>query len=957
MSNNQLTNDKISDNNNDVNINERSNLNNSKSSSSSLLPPPNTSSFNWPSLKRYTNSTSSLPKEIPDSGDKIKQLTNENQQSQGLSLINEASNENSETTTRRTSLTNTIITVSKNEPNNRWWYWMTRSNPNENIGESDKEGEGDREREEVNEGNDSEENVQMNMGQATIQETSTQVISNDWSSWLSPYRRITEAVNYVYPSTIDTTQEVTPINEERTTNDERITHDEIHNGNNGIGNTSDHDKDEVRPNNDNTKSKNNNNINDNVTINVNEPTSINNNNDTNGNRDNKLNEITNSNNNNNNNTWWNWVWGNQQMIEEEIGDEEYDDENNNNSELFKQAKQFIENSRDSSNYAIKSSNNLKNYELSVSDTKTEIQPVKYKTKRRPITPNEAQENNILQHQKSMEDNLALQSKNNNNNTNEEISNNNKNGDKDELQPNLNNITESGSSTTSSIKSNKNRSTPPPVNKSTKNRSTPPPDKSNKVRSTTPPLNKSNKREQHNLIIPNFEENFRTITLKTKLRLIGEHLIYQNKSSEKHLYRLKQENILKRKQIKIKKVVIIGIHDFLPIKLVRTLIGQSTGSSIKYVDIASKCIRQWMKENRDGAEEDEDEEEEEGIDITNISLEGEGKIEERVAKLNKLIINWSTIINEADFIFFISQSGSTPIAIKLLNSMFENNEFFKIDNKKIGLLSISGNFHGSFRGTNSKIVIRAYTSIENEIINEFFEYQKPRSEVSLNLTKNLCQLINKKNVKIILSGSINDQFIPIYLSLAGNFNHPNIYRNIFMSTNSVPKFIITLIKICLMMKNNGYSDHNLIKDLSERCQGNLGNEGGHGKIFDNEIIYMEAIKFCLETTSLKQDRNIIINGIEDGKEDKNTTEDNFNSSLLSVNALNHDIGSINNLYHIPWNIRGLLQDLIKIKHIGNYSLIIELIEDYKNWEPISKQWKDFKYCLGAIEDLNFEELLI
>lgn len=89
-----------------------------------------------------------------------------------------------------------------------------------------------------------------------------------------------------------------------------------------------------------------------------------------------------------------------------------------------------------------------------------------------------------------------------------------------------------------------------------------------------------------LIVPTIAENLRTITLRTKLRLYIENLLYGAKSSERHLYTNKPDHIAKRKALKIRKVVIIGIHGFLPIKLVRTLIGQSTGNSIRYINEAS-----------------------------------------------------------------------------------------------------------------------------------------------------------------------------------------------------------------------------------------------------------------------------------------------------------------------------------------------------------------------------------
>lgn len=663
--------------------------------------------------------------------------------------------------------------------------------------------------------------------------------------------------------------------------------------------------------------------------------------------------------------WWPFSWSSSNPTVDDEDTDEYDNQIENNAELFRKAKQAIESSKDSSHYAIKFSSVLKNYELAVSGTQTETQPVKYRTKRRPLTPNEVQENTIvIVTPKPIEEpvNKAISTP---------------------VAPGARQVEDQPESTLVGANQKSRSVTPPQTQTQTENLKATGTTSSSassikSTRKSPEPAKKYNKPS----IVPDITENFRNITLVTKIRLLGQHVLYHQHSSERHLYRIGEQRVKTRKQKQIKKIVIIGIHGFLPIKMVRTLIGQSTGSSIKFVDIASKAMKTWLKQqNERRYEEDE-------YDIETIALEGEGRIDERVDKLFKLLDNWRDVINNSDFVFMVSHSQGVPVGIQLLTKILTS-EHYHLKKKKIGFLSMSGVIYGPFNGLDSKLVIRAFTANENHIINEIFEFQKVGTPKNVQLNKNLKFLI-ENNVKIILSGSINDQFIPIYSSLGCNYYHSNIYRVLSVGdTNHIPKFIITLFKIVLMMKNLGYSDHNIIRDLSDRCQGTNNNEGGFGRIYENEDVYLDAIKFSLETTSLIQEKELInesslSSNIGDGQgigNGKNRTSslsisifapnetavginsNNTTNPATGANNVSNNNGiimttnTINNLYHLPWNVRGLIQDLTKIKNIGNINLIRELLEDYQNWGNLSKQWKDIKYCFQAFEDVTLEDFMI
>lgn len=537
-------------------------------------------------------------------------------------------------------------------------------------------------------------------------------------------------------------------------------------------------------------------------------------------------------------------------------------EGTSDPELFKQAKVAIETSRDTSHYAFKSSstnNNINEFELAVSSTKTENHPVKHRSKKRPITPNEAQEKGLQSSfnvSKSNGTQLALGS------------------------PRIN-------SSNSSINNGGLELHGP----------------------------------DHGLVTPYIGENYRMITFLTKLRLLTNPFLCQLNSPESHIYSIPPYKVQKRTKT-IKKIVIIGVHGFLPTKMVKTLIGQSTGSAVTFTHEATKAIHSWLQKHE--AQDCE-------YDIQTISLEGEGIIEDRVNELYKLLENWRDILTSCDFLFVASHSLGTPVAIHLLAKLFEG--YLNFDSyKKIGLLCMSGIFVGPTTGLNAKLVIRAYSSTENKILNELFEFQKPNSEQSIALVESMQALVNR-GVKITLCGSLDDQFVPIFSSIAANFHHPNIFKCLSIDQhNDVPKFIISLLKIIIIMLNLGFSDHNLLRDLSEKCLGTVP-EGGHGKIFYNEKVYLTAIEHSLETTDLVHPLELNI-----------TPTQNYKTLP-------------NNNFHIPWNIRGLLNDFLKIKNLPSLHLINILIRDFHEWNPTQKKWKDVKYYFDAFEEVELEDLFL
>ncbi|ODQ65059.1 hypothetical protein NADFUDRAFT_11978, partial [Nadsonia fulvescens var. elongata DSM 6958] len=367
----------------------------------------------------------------------------------------------------------------------------------------------------------------------------------------------------------------------------------------------------------------------------------------------------------------------------------------------------------------------------------------------------------------------------------------------------------------------------------------------------------------------------------------------------HLYRTNKPSI-------IKKAVVIGIHGFFPAKLVRSVLGEPTGTSTKFANEAADALTAWGKRN--------------GItmEIEKIALDGEGKVFERTENLYELLFEWIEQIHECDFLFFAAHSQGTPVAVHILAKLIEEGHIF--DNKKLGVLGMAGISLGPFYGLDQKLLMRAYSSIESASLKELFQFQTQSSFQSRKYTHAL-KVVIAHNTKITFIGSINDQLVPLYSSTCIHITHPNVYRAVYIDgTDVTPGFISDLVSLALHIRNIGASDHDLIRELSGALAGAL-TSGGHSKIYNEPNVYDLAIINVLETTNCENDLPLLV-------------EDNF-----QVPNTNH------NPFHLPWAMRSMLYEVISRPILEHHLEVIRI--KFNEWEPETKALKDLKYRLSSI----------
>ena len=88
----------------------------------------------------------------------------------------------------------------------------------------------------------------------------------------------------------------------------------------------------------------------------------------------------------------------------------------------------------------------------------------------------------------------------------------------------------------------------------------------------------------------------------------------------------------------KRIVVIGIHGWFPGTIMRTLLGEPTGTSPKFASMMKEAIETFLRAKEIQLECDT-EGQEQGVKITCIPLEGEGTIERRVEKCVSYRESW------------------------------------------------------------------------------------------------------------------------------------------------------------------------------------------------------------------------------------------------------------------------------------------------------------------------------
>ncbi|KAJ5107049.1 hypothetical protein N7456_003724 [Penicillium angulare] len=392
----------------------------------------------------------------------------------------------------------------------------------------------------------------------------------------------------------------------------------------------------------------------------------------------------------------------------------------------------------------------------------------------------------------------------------------------------------------------------------------------------------------NQVLPRFEETYNLEESPSILQSLGRFLHYSKGPEHKHVSRIKEPP-------RIKRALAIGVHGYFPAPLIRSVLGQPTGTSIRFSNMAAESIRKWTADHGYSC------------DIDKISLEGEGRISERVDLLWKLLLNWMEEIRKADFILVACHSQGVPVSIMLVAKLIS---FGCVNASRVGVCAMAGVNMGPFSSYRSRWISGS--------AGELFDFELPSSKVSKDYQAALkCAL--DFGVRISYVGSIDDQLVSLESSLFSPIAHPYIYRSVFVDGRvHAPSFVSHLVGFALKLRNLGIADHGLIRELSIPLAGSLYTGDGHSRLYDDEAVYYMAIQFALETSNVAD---------------------------ASLNVKRSSPIAASNPYILPFAMRGLLEEEHVRRELQEETM--ELLRQFDDWKPSSKVLKDVKFRLEGI----------
>lgn len=184
----------------------------------------------------------------------------------------------------------------------------------------------------------------------------------------------------------------------------------------------------------------------------------------------------------------------------------------------------------------------------------------------------------------------------------------------------------------------------------------------------------------------------------------------------------------------------GVHGYFPAPLIRSVLGQPTGTSIRFANSAANAIQRWTQNQGYSCE------------IEKVALEGEGKIAERIDLLWKLMLNWIDKIRKAELVMIACHSQGVPVALMLVAKLIA---FGCVNSAKIGVCAMAGVNLGPFADYKSRLISGS--------ARELFDFALPESQVSKDYEVAL-DVALKFGVKVVYIGSIDDQLVSLEVSV-------------------------------------------------------------------------------------------------------------------------------------------------------------------------------------------------
>lgn len=421
--------------------------------------------------------------------------------------------------------------------------------------------------------------------------------------------------------------------------------------------------------------------------------------------------------------------------------------------------------------------------------------------------------------------------------------------------------------------------------------------------------------QRNAVLPTFESQF---AAKDDNLLIKAFNIIKSTLFTAPLDLMKQN-------IQAKKIVIVGVHGWFPMKLVRSMVGEPTGTSHKFCEQMKNAtknyfLNQHQLEIPDGS-------------IITIPLFWEGKIQERVDKFEQQIKDeWAECLKTADIILWATHSQGTPVSVILMHRLIKSG-LIRPHQQLICMLAMAGISHGPFPTIKGNLLVKYF---EADAARELFEFMDSESDISCVYRDSLAFVLDHP-IKVVLVGSMQDQVVPLYSAIMSGLTHPNLLRAIYIDGHiySPDDFLIRLIAFALQLLNLGLSDHGFLIHISDVLAGNLYSfeGGGHSTLYEELDVFTLPLKYLFETHPLGLFQRTLI---DPQAMVQKARLDRFQAKLKL------------NPFHLPWAMRGIWDDPKIMKNQQLREELEQLQTLFDDWNPASARLKEIKFRLEPLK---------
>ncbi|KAG2110079.1 hypothetical protein BD769DRAFT_1365241 [Suillus cothurnatus] len=382
-----------------------------------------------------------------------------------------------------------------------------------------------------------------------------------------------------------------------------------------------------------------------------------------------------------------------------------------------------------------------------------------------------------------------------------------------------------------------------------------------------------------------------------------------------------------------RAVVIGVHGWFPGAVMRTVIGEPTGTSSKFVNMAVQAL-----------EEFQDKHDVKLSKITKIPLEGEGTISRRVDKLYQNLIGnkeWMDDLQDADVIFFATHSQGSIVSTHILDRLITDGHIRTAPRdltvnaiagssitrppQRVCCLALCGIHLGPLRYLSTSSLVLPYIQyFESIAARELFEFQNTDNQISRDYVKALKNVLDN-GVKMVYIASLNDQVVGLYSGLFTSVSHPLILRALYIDGDAYHSsdFLSNLLVLLLRIRNAGLSDGGLLAHLSESTAGSL-NGVGHSTAYEETATYSFAINYLF-------------------------LSDSGQHSQVELALEPFDARTEQNDYEIPWALRDLIAD-DRVAELFSDDFI-RLRDAFRDWQPKTAILRDVKRKLQPIQRLS------